>query len=110
MELLCCAGSTSMITIKKVCKKLEINWYFCPTTEEACQRIAEKPDRWIGIVTALGQDDNTECWKLLKFVQQFFSSVYIIVYSYTAQCGEDLTIRLKCFKTILKTIQYDLMI
>ena len=106
MELLCCAGSTSIITIKKVCKKVGIRLHRCPTTEEACQLVSENSNKWIGIVTALGQDEDTECWKLLKFVRQLFPSIYIIVYSYTAQCGDDLAIRLECFKSGAKMVTY----
>ena len=98
MEVLCCTGPTSMQTIQKVCKDVNVPHCFCSTTKAACQLVIEQPDRWIAIVTALGMDDDTGCWNLLEFVKKRFPSIYVIVYSYTAQCGDDPTVRLDCFK------------
>ena len=41
-----------MHSIKKVCEKVDLLCYLCPTTEQACKAISEKPDRWIAVVTA----------------------------------------------------------
>ena len=86
-----------MQTIQKVCKDVNVPHCFCSTTKAACQLVIEQPDRWIAIVTALGMHDETGCWNLLEFVKKRFPSIYVIVYSYTAQCGDDPTVRLDCF-------------
>ena len=75
MELLCCAGPNSMLSIQKVCQNVDVPYCYCSTTKQACQLVTQRPDRWIAIVTALGIDNDTECLGLLEFMSQRFPSI-----------------------------------
>ena len=98
MELLCLASSHTTQIIQTVCKNVGIQLHSCSTTKEACQRIIEGTTRWIAVVTALGSNQDTNCWTLLETVKQYAPQSYVVIYSYTAQCGSDPKIRIECFK------------
>ena len=104
MEVLCLASSHTTEIIQTVCKNVGIQLHSCSTTKEACQHIIEGTKRWIAVVTALGHNQDTNCRTLLEAVKQHATQSYVIIYSYTAQCGSDPTIRIECFKAGAKMV------
>ena len=81
MELLCLASSHTTQIIQTVCKNVGIQLHSCSTTKEACQRIIEGTTRWIAVVTALGSNQDTNCWTLLETVKKHMHHSHMLSYT-----------------------------
>ena len=94
-ELLCLAGSSTTQLAQSSCDDHSVTLRICSTAAEVVELIAAEPQRWLGLVLALGTNDETSCWPVLKNAREIAPQLFVAIYSHTAQA--DCKLRLQCF-------------
>lgn len=94
-ELLCLAGSSTTQVAQSCCDDHSVALRNCATAAEVVDLIAAEPQHWLGLVLALGTNDQTSCWPILEKAREVAPQLFVAIYSHTAQA--DCKLRLQCF-------------